>query len=236
MNDETEVRKQDSVVEVFASKANIRLGNRTIEVERFGKQPLHKIEAKWLEGSFEPHGWITLETVVKKPMDEWRKIIQAYLARVGKIHKQHVHAIVRGGVQRKSFEKNKIHFHILYRFERRVVCTRVMELMWKQVIRKILRKGGKPTLNDLIEAKEMKAIIKSGVCIDLPKKEKGFYAHAYEYKRINDPDNKGTMIQYTIDPIRHPTDWYLVGCPKCLSRCRRGKCEHHKREHMVLHS
>ena len=236
MNNETEVSKQRSVVEVFASKANIRLGTRTIEVERVGKQPIHKIEARWVERSFEPHGWITLETVVKKPMDEWRKIIQAYLSKIGKIHKQHVHAIVRAGVQPKSLEKNKIHFHILYRFEHRVVCTRVMELMWKQTVRKILRKGDSLSVGDRLDEIELGVIVDCDWDTHLPKEEKDLYAHAYPYKRINDPENNGTMIQYTIDPMKHPTEWYLVGCPKYLSRCRRGKCEHHKRKHMVLHS
>jgi hypothetical protein len=236
MINETEVGKEAKGFVAFSTDAQVRLGRRTIEVHRVHKKPLHKIEASWVERNFKPHGWITLELVKKKSEDECRKIIKAYLSRVGKIHKQHVHALVRGGTQKNSMSKGKLHFHILYRFEHTEVCTRVMELVWKQMVRKILRKEDKPSPADRLDELELGVIVDCGLHRHLPKEEKDMYAHAYPYKRIHNPDNKGTTIEYSIDPKKHPIEWYLVGCPKFLSRCRRGKCEHHKKKHLMVHS
>lgn len=236
MNKDTELRSCTNGVVAKARATRRLLADRTLELNRSSHQPIHKIEAEWLESSFEPHGWITLETVVNKPMYEWRKIIQAYFSRVGRVHKQHVHALVRAGIQPNSIASNKAHFHIIYRFEHKVVCTRAMELMWKQVVRKILRKQDKPSVGDRLDEIELGVIVDCDWNAHLPKEEKDLYAHAYPYRRINDPDNNGTIIQYTVDPKKHPVEWYLIGCPKYLSRCRRGKCEHHKRKHMMIHS
>jgi hypothetical protein len=226
---ETATGKQTKELVAYAERAKLRLGTRTIEVHRVRKKPLHKIEAEWTEKDFEPHGWITLELGKKLKLDDWKRIIRAYFRRVGKINKQHIEYLLYGGIQRKSFTKGKLHFHIPYHFEHTQVCTRVMELMWKQTVRKILRKNDKPSLEDISDEIELGVMLDCGLHRHLPKEEKDFHAYAYEYKRINDPSNKGTTIQYIMEPKKHKCYGHYVACPKYLAQCRRGKCEHHKR-------
>ena len=236
MRNETEISKQSHGLVSFAKEAKLRIGRRTIDVRRVRRKRLHSIEAVWTEKVFKPHGWITLEIVKSKNQDECKKIITAYLCKIGEINKQHITALVRGGIQKHSTQKGKLHFHILYRFEHTQVCTRVMELVWKRMIRKILRKDDKPSLGDRIDELELGVIVDHNINLHLSKEEKDLYAHAYPYKQIDDPDNKGTTIQYSIDPDKHPIEWYLIGCPKYLSKCRQGKCEHHKNKYSMVHS
>jgi hypothetical protein len=104
-----------------------------------------------------------------------------------------------------------------------------MELVWKRQIRKILRKDNKASVSDRLDEVELGVIIDCGIDRHLNKSEKDFYAHAYPYESVK-------TIEYTLDPKKQPDEWYLVGCPKYLSSCRRGKCEHHRKKHLMVNS
>lgn len=224
------LKSQESCTVVhFARVQKDKLTTRTNDPRRVTAFRREQFKARWIETNFKPDGWITLEVVNPKLKEEdLRKIVRSYLCNVGKINKQHVFAWVRWGVQNNSIHKNKLHFHILYRFEKKHVCTRVMELVWQRHIRKILNKDkNKKVLCDLDQL-VFDVCIDHGIHLDYEKQYKDYWAHAYDYKKMDDHTNKGTVIQYCCDEDKHPEQEYMIGCPKYLQSCRKGKCKHYK--------
>lgn len=214
---------------ISPTMARFRQGRRTIGTQQIKSRTSRVLEARWFEDNWKPDGWITLEFINNRFRDEdLIKIIRSYCANVGKLHNQHIYGAVRWGIQTKSFDKNKLHAHMLYRFEKNKVCSRIMELMWQKHIRKIVSNGTNQKLLPFIDDVVLGVLISTGHSLEYSKAEKDLYAHAYEYTHSSKDTRNGTTIEYHNDPRKHP-DWYFVtGCPKRDRSCRKGRCKHYR--------
>lgn len=198
-------------------------------VQRAKKHAKWKECNRWFESVFKPHGYITIEIGFTKREEEVLRIVQAYFAKVARISNQHLLGEVFWDKQPNSVNK-KMHCHIFYRFEKTIIEPVLMEAHWKCKIADILWKSSNSIKERSIDAFALELataypdIFRSVVADnDI---DNGYWAKAHKYKLTDDESNKGTLFRYTY--AKHGQSKVVVGCPKRHTKCRQGKCKHHK--------
>lgn len=198
----------------------------------------------WFETEFKPDGWATLEIGQLKfndPDEESWKLVRGWLSGLAKITRQHIFDQTRRGIQTKSFDRRKLHFHTIYRFENERIQPEAIEAYWMYKVKLAMNKGvvnrrlneERKIIKRYLETKDY-GLLHEIRLINLNtdhrsnKHRTNYYCEAYDWKSLDDPNHNGTVLPYCNDPYKHD-DWQsLIGCSgKYGSRsCRKGRCRH----------